>query len=178
MKISPSGITRQVFKISMRGYNKEEVDAFLHKLANDIDQLLKENENLKRDLESATGKINEFRKMEKNRQDILLKAQESATRTLESVKKQTSLLVREAELKAQQVLESARGNANEMRNAVIRLREEKNLIVAKLKAIINSQAQLLDIKIEQAGVEREPLKAIEKPKRVDVDVDEIVNKLL
>jgi hypothetical protein len=65
-----------------------------------------------------------------------------------------------------------------MRNAVIRLREEKNLIVAKLKAIVNSQSQLLDIKIEQAGTEREPLKPIEKPRRVDVDVEEIVNKLL
>jgi cell division initiation protein len=81
-------------------------------------------------------------------------------------------------LKAQQVLENAKGNANEMRNAVLRLREEKNLIIAKLKAIVNSQAQLLDIKIEHGDDEPVQLKPIEKPKRVDVDADDIVNKIL
>jgi cell division initiation protein len=178
MNISFLDIKRKDFKIVLRGYAKEEVDAFLEKLAIDVNALLKENEKLKKDLGTAVEKINEYRKMEKNRQEILIKAQENATRAIESAKKQTSLLVKEAELKAQQVLESARESANEMRNAVIRLREEKNLIVAKLKAIVNSQSQLLDIKIEQAGTEREPLKPIEKPRRVDVDVEEIVNKLL
>lgn len=178
MKFSPSNIRNQEFKNVMRGYSKEEVDAFLQQIADNLDELQNENEKLKRDLESALEKINEFRRMDKSRQESLLKAQEAATRTLESAKKQTSLLVKEAELRAQKALESARVSANEMRNAVIRLREEKNLIVAKLKAIVNSQAQLLDIKIEQAGNEREPLKAIEKPKQVDVDVEEIVKKLL
>jgi cell division initiation protein len=86
MNISFLDIKRKDFKIVLRGYAKEEVDAFLEKLAIDVNALLKENEKLKKDLGTAVEKINEYRKMEKNRQEILIKAQENATRAIESQK--------------------------------------------------------------------------------------------
>ena len=61
---------------------------------------------------------------------------------MEATKKQTSLMIREAELKASQIIEKARESTNDIRNAVVNLREEKDLILAKLKAIVSSQANL------------------------------------
>ena len=46
-------------------------------------------------------------------------------------------MIKEAEIKASQIIEKAKENANEIRNSVINLREEKDLIVAKLKSIVN-----------------------------------------
>jgi len=113
-----------------------------------METLQKENEQLKKELETANSRLTEFRKIEKNLQDTLLKAQESSTKSLESAKKQTTLMVKEAEIKASQIMEKARESANEIRTAVITLREEKDLVVAKLKSIISSQAQLLEMKVE------------------------------
>jgi cell division initiation protein len=42
-------------------------------------------------------------------------------------------MIKEAEIKASQILEKARENTNEVRTAVINLREEKNLINCKIK---------------------------------------------
>ncbi len=178
MKVSPFSIKKQEFKKSLRGYDKEEVQAFLDKLADEFENVIKENDSLKKELEQATSRLSEFRKIEKNLQDTLLRAQESTTKSIESTKKQASLMIKEAEIKSSQILEKARENANEIRNAVINLREEKDLIVANLKAIINSQSRLLEMKVEDAGEESPVTKKIEQSKKIDLDVDDIVNKLL
>jgi cell division initiation protein len=178
MKVSPISIKKQEFNKVMRGYDKDEVQAFLDKLADEFETLQKDNDSLKRDLEESTVKLAEFRRIEKNLQDTLLKAQESSSKSIESTKKQSSLMMKEAEIKASQILEKARENANEIRNAVINLREEKDLIVANLKAIINSQAHLLELKVESAGEEVIETGHIEQAKKIDINVDEIVSKLL
>jgi cell division initiation protein len=178
MKLSPISIKNQEFNKSFRGYDKEEVESFLNKLADDYEELQKENESLKQELETAREKLSEFYKIEKNLQNALLKTQETSVKTIESTRKQTNLMMKEAELKAQQIIEKARVNANEIRNAVTQLKEERDLIVAKLKSIISSQAHLLEMKVEAAGKEPEAAKKIEQAKSVDVDIDDIVNKLL
>ena len=178
MKVSPLSIKRQEFNKAMRGYDKDEVQAFLDKLSDEFETLQKENDSLKKELEESTAKLVEFRRIEKNLQDTLLKAQESSSKSIESTKKQSSLMIKEAEIKASQILEKAKENANEIRNAVISLREEKNLIVANLKAIINSQAHLLELKVETAGEDVIDTGQIEQAKKIDINVEEIVNKLL
>ncbi len=58
------------------------------------------------------------------------------------------------------------------------LKEEKDLIIAKLKAIVSTQAQLLEGKVKEAGEELPPTKEKESKENIDIDVDDIVNKLL
>ena len=178
MKFSPLNIKKQTFSKTLRGYDKDEVHSFLDKLADEFDILQKENDSLKKELEDAKIKVTEFRRIEKNLQDTLLKAQESSSKSIESTKKQSNLMLKEAEIKASQILEKARENANEIRSAVINLREERDLIIASLKSIINSQAHLLEVKVEDAGEEPVELKVPEQSKKIDINIDEIVNKLL
>jgi len=165
MKLSPLLIKQQEFTKSLRGFDTEEVEDFLHKIASDVDSLLQENENLKEEVESLNQRVTEFRSIEKNLQDTLLKAQ-------------TNLIIKEAEIKASQMLENAKQEINDIRNAVVNLREERDLIVAKLKSIINSQAHLLENKVKEAGDEPVQAKKTETQENVDIDVDDIVDKLL
>ncbi len=178
MKVSPISIKKQEFNRSIRGYDKDEVKAFLDKLADEFDMMQKENESVKKELELANGRLSEFRKIEKNLQDTLLKAHESTSKSIESTKKQANLMIKEAEIKASQLLEKARENANDIRNAVISLREERDLLIANLKSILNSQAHLLEMKVETAGEEEVTVKKTEETKQIVIDVNDIVNKLL
>jgi cell division initiation protein len=175
--ISPLSIKKQEFNKSFRGFDKEEVQAFLEKLADDFEELQQENESVKRQLDDANLRLSEFSRIEKSLQDTLLKAQESSTKAIESTKKQTSLMIKEAEIKAAQIIEKAKIYAEEIRNSVITLREEKDLIVAKLKAIINSQARLLDMRVADAGEEIVSAKEIENPNKLNIDIEKIVDNL-
>jgi len=178
MKVSPISIKKQEFNKSLRGYDPEEVRVFLDKLADEFNRLQNQKDSLEEELENAKTQLVEFRKIEKNLQDTLLKAQESSSKAIDSVKKQSNLLVKEAEIKANQILEKARENANEIRDAVIKLREERDLLIIKLKAMIDSQAHLFEIKVKDAGDESPAAKKPEQSKKVDINVDDIVNKIL
>lgn len=178
MKISPQSLKKQEFNKSMRGYDKEEVHAFLDKLADEIDDLQKEFETLKTEHETSSIELNKLRLLEKHLNDTLENAQEAAAQNIDSAKRQASLMVKEAEIKASQILDNARQTSDEMRTAVINLREEKDMIVAKLKAMINTQAKLLEMKVEESDKETTETKKTTYAKKVDIDIDNIVNKLL
>ena len=178
MKISPIEIRQQEFTKKMRGYDPDEVQNFLESLAEELENLNSENESLESEVQSLTDQVNEFKKIEKNLQDTLLKAQENSAKSMEATKKQTNLMIKEAELKASQIIEKARESTNDIRNAVINLREEKDLILSKLKAIVSSQANLLDLKVERAGNEKTTGKKIEQSNKMDIDINDILNKIL
>jgi cell division initiation protein len=177
MKLSSGNIKEAEFSNSLRGFNKKEVRVFLIRLSEDVAKLQKENEELRVKFEQANKQLSEFKKLEKNIQDTLAKAEETSSRSIEAAKKKTNFIIQEAELRAQQILEKARENVNDVRNSLVQLREERTLIIAKLKAIINSQAHLLEMKVEENVQEKETDKPVEKISKVDIDADDIADKL-
>ena len=178
MKLSPLLIKKQEFEKSFRGYNVDEVQAFLDKISSEMEDLINENETLEQKVEKLNTKITEYQKIEKDLQDTLLKHQETVAQALESAKKQSALIIKEAEIKASQIIKNAEDISNEMGAAVIALREEKELIIAKLKAIVSSQSNLLEGKVKSAGEEPKKPKVQDSPEKFDIDVDGIVDKLL
>jgi cell division initiation protein len=178
MKLTPINIKTQEFTKTIRGFDSAEVMAYLEKLAAEVEELLTENESLKKEVKDLKTSVDEFKKIEKNLQNSLLSAQDSSTKSIESTRKQTSVMVKESELKALQIIEKAKESANQIRDAVLTLREEKDLIISKLKVIVNTQANLLEEKVQQVDTEPEKPKKQESKDNLDVDVDKIVNKLL
>ena len=178
MKLSPLLIKKQEFEKSFRGYNVDEVQTFLDKISSEMEELINENEALEQEVEKLNTKITEYQKIEKDLQDTLLKNQETVAQALESAKKQSALIIKEAEIKASQIIKNAEDISNEMRAAVIALREEKDLIIAKLKAIVSTQSNLLEGKVKSAGEEPKKPKVQDAPEKLDIDVDGIVDKLL
>ena len=178
MKLSPILIKKQEFEKSMRGYNVEEVQAFLEKLSTDIEELLTENEQLQNEVNRLKSELDNFHRIEQKLQEKILKTEETSAQAIEAAKKQSAVIIKEAEIKASQVIQNAEEKANQLQNAVMTLREEKDLIIARLKAIVGSQANLLEGKVKDAG--QEPKKPVikEKPQKLDIDVDGIVDKLL
>lgn len=181
MKLTPTNIRTQEFAKSLRGYDADEVKAFLEKIAEEVEDLMNENKTLLDETEELKTNLDEYKKIEKDLQTKLLNAQNSSIKSIEAAKNQTGMMLKEAELKAARIIEKAKENANEIRNAVINLREEKNLIISKLKAIVNTQSTLLEGKvknIDEAQQEQEKTKQQPPKDDLDVDVDDIVNKLL
>jgi cell division initiation protein len=178
MRLSPILIKKQEFEKSMRGYNVEEVQAFLDKVSTDIEELLNENEQLQKDVERLTRELDDFHKIEQKLQDSILKSQETSAQAIESARKQSATIIKEAEVKASQLMQNAEEKVNQLQNAVVTLREEKDLIIARLKAIVGSQANLLEGKVKDAGEEPKKPKVQDEPERLDIDVDGIVDKLL
>lgn len=178
MKLSPLLIKKQEFEKSMRGYNVDEVQTFLDKISSEMEELIDENETLKQEVAALNHKVEEFQKIEKNLQDTLIKTQETSAEVIDSAKKHSALIIKEAEIKASQIVQNAEDISNEMQKAVLTLREEKDLIIARLKVIVGTQSNLLEGKVKDAGEERKKAKVQDEAEKFDIDVDGIVDRLL
>lgn len=178
MSITPAYIKELQFSKVMRGYKPEEVMEFLEKLSAELDILLNENSAAKNELEEAQAVINAYKKIESDLQDTLSKAYDSSAQTINNAKQQAEAIIKEAEEKAAEIVEKAQEEAESIRSAVISLKEERNMIVARLKAIINSQAALLEMKIESIDNERPLPKRINDNDMFEFNIDDIIEKLL
>lgn len=182
MKFTPFGIRSQEFNRTVRGYDREEVKAFLEKLSDEFERMQSENDRFKIELEKLDEQLKDFKKIEKNLQTALLSATENSTKAVESTKKQTALIVKEAELKAAQIVENAKEAANKTRDSVLKLREEKKLLLARIKAMIETQASLLEFNVENIEVKQKKTKFTKVEQTADeqseINVDDILEKLL
>ncbi len=182
MKYTPFGIKNQEFNRAVRGYDKDEVRAFLDKLSDEFERLQSENDKLNTEIENLNGQVKEFKKIEKNLQNTLLSAQESSSKAIDSAKKQTALILKEAELKASQMIEQAKEKANSIRDAVIKLREEKRLLVSTLTAMVETQTSLWELSFNEENEttvkKKRSITLKRNEDKSEINTDDILEKLL
>ncbi len=177
MRFTPFSIKAQEFNKSVRGYEKDEVRAYLDTLSNEFEKLQDENNKLKSRIENSSEEITEFKKLEKTLQATLVSAQESSSKAVESARKQNQLIIKEAEIKSNQIVERANREAQLIRDSVLKLKEEKNLLIAKLKAMVETQSSILDIGSKTFESKSLPVD-IKKTDNLEIDVDDVLEKLL
>jgi len=178
MSLNPINIKTMEFSTSFRGYNRDEVKVYLNELSSEADELLTSNQNLQIEVDELKMKIEQANALEKKLRSSLAKQKENESKQIEPSQKDSSEIIREAEFKAVRIVNRAKESANEIRNAVLTLREQKDLIIAKLKAIIETQTGLFQTKSELPADEMEKIKKQQSNEEFDVDVDDIVNKIL
>ena len=177
MRFTPFSIKAQEFNKSVRGFDKDEVRAYLETLSNEFEKIQNENNELKSKIDNSSEELTEFKKLEKTLQATLITAQESSSKAVESARKQNQLIIKEAEIKANQTIEKANKDAEIIRNSVLQLSEEKNLLIAKLKAMVETQASILDIGSKTFESKSLPVEEM-KNDNSEIDVDDVLEKLL
>ena len=159
MKITPLDLRKQEFKKAFRGYDPEEVDAFLEIVAAEFEQTSKENASLREKIESLGTTLAEYRNLEKTLQDTLLTAQRATEVARTNSQREADLIVRDAQIRAEKIVDQARAQLNEIRQTIANLKMQRDSFLARLKALLNSQIELLEtleLEEEPAFKENEP----------------------
>lgn len=116
MKISAIDIRKHTFEKIFRGYNPDEVDAFLNSLSQEWERFSSENSMLKMQLEYAEKELSKLKDIEstlfrtlKSAEDVSRQIEkeaiESAEKRIEESKIQANSLVEEAENRTNQIIE-------------------------------------------------------------------------
>ena len=108
MRISPMDIRQQQFTVRMfRGFDVQEVDTFLEDLAGDYETLLKENALLKEQLQTLEERARGLETRERVLQETLVTTQKVVEEMKENARREATLVVREAELKGDKIVDAA-----------------------------------------------------------------------
>ena len=146
--LTPLDIHNKEFKRSFRGYNEEAVDEFLDKVIKDYEQLYRENIEVKENLERLNSKLEHFQQMESTLHNTLIIAQETAEEVKLNAKKTTELMLKEAEIRAQRLMDEAANKVRRMAHEYEGLQKQDQVYRLRVRNLVQAQLDLLGEVIE------------------------------
>lgn len=145
MKLTPIDIRKWEFKKGVRGYDKYEVQAFLELASEEFEKLQQERREFEQKSKRLEKEIEEYRRVEKSLQETLISAKETTDKSMQNSRKEAELIVGDAELHADKIMDSARKKASKIEDEITRLTVLRDSFAVKLKGMLNSQIELLEL---------------------------------
>jgi cell division initiation protein len=154
MRITPMDIRQQQFTLKLfRGFDVQEVDTFLEEVANDYEQLVKENSLLKEQLLNLEERLRGVAEREKMLQETLVTTQRVAEEMKENARREAQLMVREAELQGDKLLEETRAEEAKIRNQVLALKRARRQLAEGIRATIEMYQRMVAEELKDEGSE-------------------------
>ncbi len=148
INLTPLDIQQQRFKTKFRGFDTQEVELFLDQMADAFEALLRQNEHIKEDIDRLQLEIKGY----KNREDAFKRALLNSQRVIEQMKenaqKSAELVVAEAEVKAEKILNKAHNRLAQLHEDIGELKRQRVQIEVQIGSIIESHSKLLEISKE------------------------------
>ncbi len=145
MKLTPLDIKKQEFKRIMRGFDTLEVETFLEMVANEYEALLNEKDQLKSEALILRTQVKDYQQVEQTLKETLMNAQESISRARVNTEKEAGLIIHEAELRAEKILDQARNKVEKIKNDITLLRVQKESFINRLRHLLESQIELIKV---------------------------------
>jgi cell division initiation protein len=160
VKITPLDIQQQKFRVHYvgRGFDMMEVDNYLNLLAGEFEELIKENEQLRQEVEHQNSRLMELEGEEKKIKQGLLTINQVVDEIKNNAHKAGELIITEARENAREIIREAHAQALQIENEIQQLRSQKDQFKASLMATVDMFRNLL--MAHDPG--REPPASVEK----------------
>lgn len=114
MKITPLEIRQKDFEKNFRGYDKDDVNAFLQTLSQEWERILEENKEMRYKLESSQKEVEKLREVESSLFKTLKTAEDTGANMVDQARQQAELRVREAKHEADKIVSEAKSKSKEI----------------------------------------------------------------
>lgn len=143
MRLTPLDIRKQEFTRGFRGYEAEEVQAFLQMVSSQWEDLLDDQRRQEERLREMEAKLVHYEKVEEALQEALQTARESSRKAVENAEQKARLIIEEAEVRAIEIKKDAEQERHQIKRDAAKLSSRRNEIVARLRAFLMSEMELL-----------------------------------
>ncbi|HET7754737.1 MAG TPA: DivIVA domain-containing protein [Anaeromyxobacteraceae bacterium] len=144
MKITALDITHRRFARKMRGYDPEEVHAFLGDVAEAFEALTTELQGLQDEVSRKDEEMAELRSRERVLQDTLITAQKTCEELRDNARKEADLLVAEAELQADRIVQGAHARFQRIVDDIGELKRQRIQLAAQLRSVLRAHDKLVE----------------------------------
>ena len=145
MKITPLDIKKQVFKKVLRGYDPIEVETFLEMVAEEFESLIKEKNELYDEALKLKTQLRDYQEVEKTFKESLMNAQYTINQSRDNSRREADLIIKEAEVRAEKIIENAKIQLIEMKNELMVIKAQKDSFAKRLRHLLQSQLELLGV---------------------------------
>ncbi len=149
MRITPLDIQQKQFPMKFRGFDVEEVYAFLEVIREEMEDLLRENANLKENVQRLEGQIKDYKDMETTLRETLLTAQQMAEDYKTNARKEAELVVKEAELRADTMLRDTQEKVIKIHEDIVDLKGIRRHFKEEIKRLVEGHLKMLEFDKER-----------------------------
>jgi cell division initiation protein len=167
MKITPLDIQQQKFKLKFRGFDPQEVDLFLEQIADAFESLLRENEKLREEISRLENESLGYKNREDTFKRALLNSQKVLEQMKENARNSAELIIAEAEVKAEKILNKAHNRLAQLHEDIAELKRQRMQIEVQIGSIVEAHTKLLEMGKESMRAmdeEDSKLKLLQQPK--------------
>lgn len=153
--LTPLDIRKQDFPQRLRGYDATQVDEFLDLVADEMERLVTERNQLTDRVAAMEAQLAEFRRIEETMRGALMTAQTTQKEAAERSERDAASRIREAEVRAQSIIGESEARAREIiaeaenrRRALVleveALETQRSIGISKFKSLLDDQRAVLD----------------------------------
>lgn len=165
MRITPMDMRQQRFRTGVRGYDRTEVVAFLTEAADDYEHALREIDRLRGDLQRTEAVLAEHREREAHLRDTLLTAQKVTAELKDAAQTEAKLIVREAQGRADLLLQKAQVRLEEIEHDVNELKLRRRDAEGSLESSIQALYRALEFVRDQDQARGEDKLLLHRPRQ-------------
>lgn len=132
-------VRRYDFATVMRGYDRARVDQFKEQVADEMERLMRANQDLDEKARNFHEQLRAFRERDRALNEALVSAQQLRADTKEQAMREADLIVREAEAQAAQLLESAQGTIQSLKADIEQLERTRLAYLSQVRALAERQ---------------------------------------
>jgi len=143
MPLTPLDIHNKEFSRRLRGYDEDEVNEFLDQIIKDYEALIRENKELQNQVAALQEKLGHFLNIEETLSKTIIVAQEAADELKNNAKKEAQLIIKEAEKNADRIINESLAKSRKIALEVEEMKKQAAIYRARLRALVESQLELL-----------------------------------
>lgn len=153
--IASEDVRRVTFERAMRGYRCEDVDDYLKQVADSMDSLSAENEDLQKKLVVLAQRIDQYRAEEDTLRTTMINAQRLGENVIKEAKQKAAEIIRTATIRAEDREQRARDEVDLAKQELITLRKEADNFKKTLIGMYREHIEVIS-KIPEYHDEDEP----------------------
>jgi DivIVA domain-containing protein len=147
--LTPLDVRRYDFGRALRGYDPERVEQFRAQVAEELERLTRQTQELEAKAKGFHEQLRAFRERDKALNDALVSAQQLRGEIREQSEREAQLILREARGEADRIVEGSRGEIRHLQAHIVELERARRNYLAQLRVMVERQLADL-IAAEQA----------------------------
>ncbi|OUM87741.1 MAG: hypothetical protein BAA01_13110 [Bacillus thermozeamaize] len=144
MPLTPLDIHNKEFSRSFRGYDEDEVNEFLDQIIKDYEAVIREKKRLEEENAELREKLEHYANLEETLHKSIVVAQEAAEELKGNARKESQLIIREAEKNADRIINEALMKSRSVASEIDELKKRLTVYRTRFRTLLEAQLEMLE----------------------------------
>jgi cell division initiation protein len=149
MGVTPLVIKQKEFSTRFRGFDVQEVDAFLEEVARELESQEAAMEKLRQEHHRLNLENQGYRKREESMKNAMIQSQKVLDQMKDSAEKSAQVTIANAEVEAEKILNRAHKRLSQLHSDITELKRQRIQLEMQISSVLESHSKMLEMTIEE-----------------------------